>query len=623
MAEIIPGLTRQVLARMTAGEKRFSERLRDKLEDDYLVWYDIPLGHQRRYPDFIVLHPGRGLLFLEVKDWRIDQLRNFTPETVDLVLSNGLKTAPNPFEQVRQSAYNGLRALEGDPLLRQPAGRYQGRLVMPYGWGVVFTNITRKQIEQAIPEEHRQRILPDHLTLYKDEITASADVEAFQVRLWGMFNYQFGQSLTLAQIDRIRWHLFPEVRISGNQQATLFETDTSDGGSGPVEVAQQLPDIVRIMDIQQEQLARGLGEGHRVIHGVAGSGKTLILGYRAQFLAEATQKPVLILCFNTSLAAKLRSFAASKGLGDSVQVYHFHEWCAAQLKTYHVAVTPGEDEYFKRSVTSVINAVDRGHIPRAQYGAVLIDEGHDFEPEWLKLVVQMIDPATNALLLLYDDAQAIYKKQSGLGFSLASVGIQAQGRTSILRINYRNTREILDFAYRFAQEYLHDKSDKKLEGRELAILQPESAGSRGPVPKVHRLAHWQQEVDYVVRCVQAWHGQGVAWRDMAIVYAAGYQGKALSAVLKQAGIAHLWMAAKEYKKAYDPSIDRVTIVTLHSSKGLEFPNVALVGLGQLKHEDQQREARLIYVGMTRAQRELHVCMSQSSELCDRIAALAG
>ena len=28
-------------------------------------------------------------------------------------------------------------------------------------------------------------------------------------------------------------------------------------------------------------------------------------------------------------------------------------------------------------------AVDRGQIPRAQYGALLIDEGHDFESEWL------------------------------------------------------------------------------------------------------------------------------------------------------------------------------------------------------------------------------------------------
>ena len=37
------------------------------------------------------------------------------------------------------------------------------------------------------------------------------------------------------------------------------------------------------MDLQQETLARSLGDGYRVIHGVAGSGKNMILGYRAKY----------------------------------------------------------------------------------------------------------------------------------------------------------------------------------------------------------------------------------------------------------------------------------------------------------------------------------------------------
>src|SRR5690606_37870946 len=92
------------------------------------------------------------------------------------------------------------------------------------------------------------------------------------------------------------------------------------------------------------------------------------------------------------------------------------------------------------------------------YGAVLIDEGHDFEAEWLKLIVHMIDPETNSLLLLYDDAQSIYKKKKSLDFTLSSVGIQARGRTTILKLNYRNTREILNFAFDFAKDYLQEKS---------------------------------------------------------------------------------------------------------------------------------------------------------------------
>lgn len=36
---------------------------------------------------------------------------------------------------------------------------------------------------------------------------------------------------------------------------------------------------------------------------------------------------------------------------------------------------------------------------------------------------------TNSLLLLYDDAQSIYRKTSGLGFTLSSVGVQAKCRS--------------------------------------------------------------------------------------------------------------------------------------------------------------------------------------------------
>jgi hypothetical protein len=43
MAKLIP-TRNSCLARMQAGEKRFSERLEQKLEDDYLLWYDVPIA---------------------------------------------------------------------------------------------------------------------------------------------------------------------------------------------------------------------------------------------------------------------------------------------------------------------------------------------------------------------------------------------------------------------------------------------------------------------------------------------------------------------------------------------------------------------------------------------------
>ncbi|MEN1932891.1 AAA family ATPase [Escherichia coli] len=69
------------------------------------------------------------------------------------------------------------------------------------------------------------------------------------------------------------------------------------------------PTIISISDIQQEQLAGSMRDGHRIIHGVAGSGKTLILYHRCQELAKKndSEKPILVICYNITLAKKLRS----------------------------------------------------------------------------------------------------------------------------------------------------------------------------------------------------------------------------------------------------------------------------------------------------------------------------
>ena len=89
MATLIPGRN-ACLPRMTGGEKRFSQRLEDKLEDDYCVWYDVPVGPKQRRPDFIVLHPRRGLLVLEVKDWKSDTLHEMNKYTAVLRTERGL-----------------------------------------------------------------------------------------------------------------------------------------------------------------------------------------------------------------------------------------------------------------------------------------------------------------------------------------------------------------------------------------------------------------------------------------------------------------------------------------------------------------------------------------------------
>jgi UvrD-like helicase C-terminal domain/Nuclease-related domain/AAA domain len=579
MAKLIPALS-TVTAKMTAGERRFAQRLESHLEDDYLCWYGVPVGSRGLHPDFVILNPRRGLLVLEVKDWKADIIRSIDRFSATLLVEGREKRTANPLEQAKQCAYSLRSALESDTALVAPPGaEHQGRLLFPWGYGVVLTNISRKTFQAA----GLDNVIAPGRVICQDEMLESADPEEFQKRLWAMFSVTFRCLLTVPQIDRVRWHLFPEIRV---RQGTF------DLG-GPDEGYATIPDIVRVMDLQQEQLARGLGEGHRVIHGVAGSGKTMILGFRAQYLAKTMSKPALILCFNVALAARLDHMMAERELQQKVSAKNFHAWCRHQLVTYHVPIPDDGDRFFERLVEAFIRGVDRGQIPRAQYGAVLVDEAHDFEPEWLKLIVQMVDPETNSLLVLYDDAQSINRSRSRLHFSFAEVGIQARGRTTILKLNYRNTAEVMALACRFAREVL---SAKEADDDGIPLLVPETAGRRGEAPKIAGFADPASELAHVASEMHALHRGGTPWKDMAVLFRTNQQGEQIGQRLSRAQV------PASLQRKLDPGEDSVKLMTFHSSKGLEFPVVFIPFLESMPYmpDDIAGEAKLLYVAMTRA-----------------------
>lgn len=594
---------------MTGGEKRVSERLEQKLEDDYLLWYDVPVGLKQRHPDFVVFHPRRGLLVLEVKDWKADTIRHADSTQFTLVTERGLVKEYNPLLQARSYALEIGVVLERDPALRQPQGsRHAGKLIMPWAWGVVLANITRRQFVDG----GLDAVIPEHLVICRDELYETVDAEAFQERLWAMFPQVFPVTLTLPQIDRVRWHLFPELRVEpGSGQFGLF--GPTDAAVRPLEI----PDLVKVMDSQQEQLARSLGDEHRIIHGVAGSGKTMILGFRAMQLARELAKPILVLCYNKTLAARLEQLIGERGLSEKVQVYNFHKWCRKMLVAYHVPLPPGSGKAFVDALPpAVIAGVDQGQIPRFQYGAVLIDEGHDFEPDWYRLIVQMIDPATNSLLVLYDDAQNIYGNADRRKISWKSLGVQAQGRTTILKLNYRNTLEILSVARGFAHELLESRGD---DDDGVPLVAPQSAGRRGPVPEIVRTDTAGAQLDVLIARLRDEHAGGRAYSDMAVLFRNQWEGEKLHEALQRIGIPSR-LADNSGKHTLFAVEDSVKLVTMHSSKGLEFPFVIIPGLGSLPKEGQREadEARLLYVAMTRATEHLLLIHHDDSVFSKRI-----
>ena len=588
MATLIPGIGTSAFD--STGERRLAERLEQKLDADYLLWHNVPIGPKQTHPDFVVLHPRHGLLVLETKDWHLSTIQRATRQAWDILADGILKTVINPLAQARHCAIQVVNVLQRDPQLVHEGGLHKGKLAFPWGHGVVFTRITRKQFEDAGLGE----AIEPHYVICQDEMLESADPEAFQQRLWNMFAHRFGGAISLPQLDRVRWIMFPQVRVQ--TQGALFDDSDADA---------QLPDIMRVMDIQQEQLARSLGEGHRVIHGVAGSGKTMILGYRAEYLAQASttsSKPILILCFNEPLGVKLHSVMQAKGLDSRVHVRHFHKWCREQLVAYGQTL-PGQgssQQYVDELVERVIRAVDRKQILSGQYQAVMIDEGHDFAPEWLKLVTQMVDPTTNSLLVMYDDAQSIYERARSKNFSFKSVGIQAQGRTTILKINYRNTRQILQTASLVAADLL-TADDKDDDG--IPLVKPVSCGREGPAPVIIQLPTLRDEAFAIADHLASAHQEGFAWGDMAVLCADWKTMDLCASALAQRKLPH---RVRKRSGDYQPGADAIQLMTMKVSKGLEFPVVALPGVGHMPApgEDEKEAARVFYVAATRATQRL-------------------
>lgn len=610
MAIILPSLHSKNL-KLTPGERRFGACLLRKLEDDYHCWVDVPVGPMQRRPDFIILHPGRGILVLEVKDWKLSTIQQMDRLTVEIHSDRGVKTVANPLEQARSCAIEIKELLERDPLLvQQEQGRYHGRLLLPWGFGVVLTNITRTQFDAA----ELGQAIPGDKVICQDEMTESIDEEAFQEHLWSMFTYSFGGVLSLAQIDRVRWHMFPEIRI---RQGHLFDT-VNDDADTQQSIAKVLPDMIKIMDMAQEKLARNLGDGHRVIHGVAGSGKTLILAYRAMVLHQlGYAKPILVLCYNKTLAAKLKQLLAQRGAGDRVHVRHFHGWCKELCNLYQLDLSLDKQQMiWERQVDAVITGCEKGQVPRAQYAAILIDEGHDFKPKWFKLLVQMIDPQTNSLLLMYDDAQNIYGGNKRRAFTWSSVGVNATGRSTILRVNYRNTVEALDFAYQFALAYL-DQADKN---EEIPLIHPEFGGRKGAKPEVQRLTSSKQELDYVASWLKKRTEAGVPLREMAVLCRFNAQVTRIRQALASKG---LIVESAQSNGQFDPDQNTIKVLTMHSSKGLEFSGVVIPDLGCMPYAKttQEEEARLLYVALTRSTENMLVtyhCESIFTQQCEKL-----
>lgn len=544
-----------------AAIRRTVRALEEALDGSCTVWYEPLFDPKGEKPHLAVLLPHYGIAVLEVLDVTKKKLLGILPFGLRIQVVGKEAEVPSPLERADRLAAALGRRKPGVPVI--PLA------VLP-GLERLQSEELKKlmDLERCLFREDLEDMLPALLKAMGHPPFLPADAETEQ---------------------RLRGLMQPAAVLPTRG---LFSPEEGEA------------DVVAVMDRKQESLARSLGPGHRVLRGVAGSGKTMVLVCRARLLSELfPRQELLVACYTRSLAGQLRDLLSPCR---NVTVDNLDHLMAEAIKGARLRHPGyGGDDSGDRVAEVALAALAQGAGRR--FDAVLLDEAQDFGTAALQFAVRLLKPGHDELLVVADAAQNIFRRQ----FTWRQAGIQAQGRTQILKVNYRNTREILKFAFDYLVEGggLQVGEPGHFED-ENTVIPPEAACRSGPEPLMIERANLRDRVEAAAERVATWVRQGAGPRSIGVLYPSSRQPgvEELERRLRQLQVPVFWLtdpSNKARRDGFSSIRDPVVLTTVHSSKGLEFDRVALCGLA---HPDLDPAAnrKLAYVGMTRARDELVV-----------------
>lgn len=396
------------------AEQLLYEAFRDQLEDDYMVFHSVAWLSQDQdgrprdgEADFVIAHPERGVLVVEVKGGTIsyDSASGKWTSIDRNKRRHGIK---DPFAQARDNKYILLDALKRR--LSQPKRRIN------IGHAVAFPSVL---VERDLPgmDKPRQIILDSagmaNLSEWTGQVLAYWRGQETQKEVAP------GRETIKALIDILAkdWELRPALWGDFAQEK------------------QQLIRLTRQQYLILDMLNR---QRRAVICGCAGSGKTMLAAEKASRLARQGFR-VLLTCFNKNLAADLRN---TMNPTSNLDIVHFHELCyeLAQQGGVLPVKEDGRDQQFynQQLPEALAEAADTLDI---HYDAIVVDEGQDFRDNWwLPLQMLLSDPGHGILYIFFDDNQRIYVPRSEFPI---------QGAPYMLTTNCRNTQNIHQVVIQF------------------------------------------------------------------------------------------------------------------------------------------------------------------------------
>ena len=255
-----------------------------------------------------------------------------------------------------------------------------------------------------------------------------------------------------------------------------------------------------------------------------------------------------------------------------------------------------------------LSAILNGEVSLPKYDVVIVDEAQDLTPVGLRLCMALCkDP--QGFYMTADSGQSIYNR--GFSWKRVDDAIKVRGRTTILKYNYRSTRQIMEAS----QQTLREKGGGDPETADLIPV------LEGPKPRLLACKGVDDQVEKTEKfLIQSAEELRLPVTAGAILVRSNKAGAEFAEALSNKGV------PAELVKGDTFDLDQkvVKVMTIHSAKGLEFPFVAVVRMDSnqipmiwnVRDADEKvarlaDERRLLSVGLSRAMRRLALVFDQN------------
>jgi hypothetical protein len=564
----------------------------------WLIFVQPYLNNTR--PDIVIFHPWIGVVIYEVKDWDLNLYQwGNNGEGTQLFVTNGIGRYPvlSPINQVNHYK---------EKIISQ--------LVPIIGEAIDYNKKNYSLIKTAI---------------YFHKATTESAQELFNSKIKDKKNFPlFGRDfLTTSNIG----YIVPEFKYSYNNfWDTKWNIELLFWLKPPYHTIEQ----GMLLSLRGKQLDIAIPRtGHFRVRGVAGSGKTQALAYRAAHLASKNKK-VLILSFNITLWHYIRDMIQRAPFNfswEQITFNHFHGFCKDKLNRYGYKWPHGPqaedfndkkeyedslEDMFKSDIPSyVINAknewcINQERVEYEKYDAILIDEGQDYYYEWYEMLHENYLSNEDEVLIVCDKKQNIYEREMDwLDKRVTRKGLEKFITPYIdLTTTFRMPRIVAEMSNDFSELFNlnQDLKVSKIEPSPV-LFKPQHI-----VWREINMSDWLENIHNAFKRLkkEEYHPS-----EIVILLPDHKIGAECVTYFKELNIDvnhvfDLENGGRYHKKSFWMGDSRLKMSTIHSFKGWELLNIVLLIPDSYSSNIEKLDA-IIYTAMTRTRENLIVINSNS------------